>query len=952
MVMKKYFTLLSFVFISVLGTAQVQTGTFVVSPNPFEENQQITVTVSGVNPATWGVADIYLWTWSLDLNDTNSLDSPTNGTWISSNEAQKMTNNGNGTFSFTFVPNTLYNRTGIGRIGMLAKAKDGTGDKKTQDFLTEVGAFQFTLTSPANTTTVLNSGQTLNVAGTASLAANFELKANGSVINTQNNITAYNFTTAGLVQNTSFELKATAVADPTKIITKTFDVVIAPTVTEATLPAGLLDGLNRNPADPTKATLVLFAPLKSFVHVIGDFNNWQIDNAYLMKKDSAKNRFWIELTGLTPQFNHMYQYLVDASIRIGDPYSEVVLDEFNDPFIDSTTYPNLPAYPVGQTQNMITLMRLGDPAFTWTDGSFVRPAQSDLVIYELLIRDFDALHSFDAVRARLQYLKELGVNAIELMPVSEFDGNISWGYNPAFHMALDKYYGTKNAFKQLVNEAHNMGIAIILDVVYNHATGQNPYFRLWNQCGGDFNCKPAADNPIFNENDPNTVFSFFNDINHSTAATQAYIDRLNRYWIDEFHVDGYRYDFTKGFTQTAGDGSAFDGSRINILRRMNASLKTFDPNAYVILEHFAPITEERLLVRDHTQSGFTGTFKGMMTWGNHNFNYGETVMGFNNGANADFSGISWKSRGFIQPGLVGYSESHDEERQMYRAKTSGNSALAPTYDVKDLNTGLERIAAEGSIFLSIPGPKMIWQFGELGYDFTINTCPDLTINNNCRVDPKPIRWDYKTVTERYRIYEEWAKVLFFRNNLSIFKTSNFNLEANSTLGIKKVFLVDDAVTDTSANLKYITVVANFDVVPQNVQPFFQETGDWFDYAIDPNVSSNLLNVTNTNMTITLQPGEFRIYGNIQAPALPTFSIDDVFLPTNRIKLYPNPAVDEFSFNESVDRIEIYDITGRKIKSLINIRANQAVSVRELSQGIYLVKSSLEGKTFTNKLIKQ
>lgn len=948
--MKRIITNLLLVFSPLLAFAQVQNGTFVVSPNPFEENQQITVTVSGVNPATWGVADLYLWMWSLDLNDTNSLDSPTNGVWTSSDESQKMTNNGNGTFSFTFTPNTLYQRTGIGRIGMLAKAKDGTGDKKTQDFLTEVGAFQFTLTSPANTTTVLNSGQTLNVAGNASLAANFELKANSSVINTQNNITAYSFTTAGLTQNTSFELKATAVADPTKIITKTFDVVIAPTVTEAALPAGLLDGLNRDPGDPTKATLVLFAPLKSFVHVIGDFNNWQIDNAYLMKKDSAKNRFWIELTGLTPQFDHMYQYLVDASIRIGDPYSEMVLDESNDPFIDAVTYPNLPAYPTGLTQNMVTLMRLGDPAFNWTDSGFVRPAQSDLVIYELLIRDFDALHSFDAVRARLDYIQGLGVNAIELMPVSEFDGNISWGYNPAFHMALDKYYGTKDAFKRLVDAAHSRGIAIILDVVYNHATGQNPYFRLWNQCGGDFNCKPAADNPFFNENDPNTAFQFFNDIKHSAAATQAYIDRLNKYWMEEFHVDGYRFDFTKGFTQTAGDGSAFDGSRINILRRMNAALKTFDPDAYVILEHFAPDTEERVLVQNHTQSGFTGTFKGMMVWGNHNFNYGETVMGFNTGSNADFSRISWKTRSFVQSGLVGYSESHDEERQMFRAKSFGNSSQSPTYDVKSINTGLARIAAEGSIFLSIPGPKMIWQFGELGYDFSINTCPDLTENSNCRVDPKPIRWDYKSVAERAHIYNEWARVLFFRNSLPIFKTANFTVEANSTLGIKKIFLVDDLVTDTSTNLKYITVVANFDVVAQSVQPFFQETGDWYDYAKD----NELLNVGSTTMSVTLQPGEFKIYGNIEGPVfVPTLSLEDSFFSDGAdIRIYPNPASDTFAFSGAVGQVEVYDLTGRRVKSIKDVRANQAISVSELSQGIYLIKSTREGRTVTHKLIKR
>jgi glycosidase len=932
-----------------LGPAQNIT----IAPTPFEENQQVTVTLSGLDPvAAWGVTDVYLWMWSFDLNDANILDSPTNGVWTNSNEAQKMTNNGDGTFSFTFVPNTLYNRTGIGRIGILAKAKDGSNGKQTADFLFEVGAFQLSRSSPASSPTVINSGGSVSVQATATLPANFVLLADGVSINIQNNITNYNFSVSP-TQNTSYELRATEPVDGT-VLSSFFDVVIAPTVTEAALPAGLQDGLNRDPNDPTKATLVLFAPLKSFVHVIGDFNNWQIDNAYLMKKDSAKDRFWIELTGLTPQFNHMYQYLVDASIRIGDPYSEVVLDEFNDPFIDATTYPNLPAYPVGQTQNMVTLMRLGDPEFVWTDTNYVKPAQSDLVIYELLIRDFDARHSFDAVREKLQYFKELGVNAIELMPVSEFDGNISWGFNPAFHMALDKFYGTKDALKRLVNDAHNMGIAIILDVVYNHATGQNPYFRLWNQCGGDFNCKPAANNPFFNENDPNTTFQFFNDINHVSSATQAYVDRMNRYWIEEFNVDGYRFDFTKGFTNTVGDGGAFDGPRIGLLRRMNAALKSVHPDAYVILEHFAPANEEDLLEDNHSFSGFTGNFSGMMLWGNHNFNYGETVMGFNTGGNANFSGMSWKNRGFERPHLVGYSESHDEERQMFRAETDGNNAIS-AHDVRNQSIALARMASKGAILFTIPGPKMLWQYGELGYDFSINTCPDLTINNNCRVDPKPIRQDYAADPERAQIYKEWAKVLFFRNNLPIFKTTNFTIEAGFTNGIKKIFLVDDAVTNTASELKYLTVIANFDVVPQSTQPFFQETGDWFDYA-NNNTS---INVTNTAMSITLQPGEYRMYGNIAGPVPPdvdpsvTLSLDD-FENTNKvfIKMYPNPATNTLFFSESMERVTVFDITGRKVLEQKDLRSNQSINIANLGSGIYLVKLESDGRTTTKKLIKQ
>ena len=239
-----------------------------------------------------------------------------------------------------------------------------------------------------------------------------------------------------------------------------------PTVTEAPVPTGMLDGMNLDSNDNTKATLVLYAPSKEFINLIGDFNNWQRDDTnYLLNKDSAKDRFWIEVTGLTPQTNHMYQYLVDGTMRIADPYSTTILAESNDAFIDNTTYPNLPAYPTGQTSHAVTLLRTGDIPFNWQITNFTPPAKTDLVIYELLIRDFDDLHSFDAIKARLDYLQNLGINAIELMPVSEFDGNESWGYNPSFHMALDKYYGTPTAFKQLIDECHARGIAVILDVV-------------------------------------------------------------------------------------------------------------------------------------------------------------------------------------------------------------------------------------------------------------------------------------------------------------------------------------------------------------------------------------------------------------------------------------------------------------------------------------------------------
>ena len=113
--------------------AQQQNATFTLTPAQFNPDDQVTITVSGVNLSTWGVSDLYLWTWFYDLNDQNQQDSPTNGSWGNSDEAQKFTDNGDGTYSFTFIPQNLYGTSNIGSIGMLAKAKDGSGDKKTQD---------------------------------------------------------------------------------------------------------------------------------------------------------------------------------------------------------------------------------------------------------------------------------------------------------------------------------------------------------------------------------------------------------------------------------------------------------------------------------------------------------------------------------------------------------------------------------------------------------------------------------------------------------------------------------------------------------------------------------------------------------------------------------------------------------------------------------------------------
>src|SRR5690606_13071190 len=116
----------------------------------------------------------------------------------------------------------------------------------------------------------------------------------------------------------------------------------------------------------------------------------------------------------------------------------------------------------------------------------------------------------------------------------------------------------------------------------------------------------------------------------------------------------------------------------------------------------------------------------------------------------DFSWVLHTERGWTNPYVVGYMESHDEERMVYKNLNFGNSS--GSYNIKDTTTALKRMELNAAFFLTLPGPKMIWQFGELGYPYSINTCTDLSVNNDCRLANKPIRWDYLNDTRRMKIY--------------------------------------------------------------------------------------------------------------------------------------------------------------------------------------------------------
>ena len=575
---------------------------------------------------------------------------------------------------------------------------------------------------------------------------------------------------------------------------------------------------------------VLYAPGKSQVHLIGDFNDWTSTDEYKMTKDG--DYFRTKIGRLDKNREYICQYLIDNRIRIADPYSNKISDPNCDAEIPPEIYPNLIAYPTGKTTEIAMVVSTANDNYQWQVENFKPADIQNLVIYEILIRDFTGKRSIKGVHEKLPYLKALGINAIELMPFNEFEGNDSWGYNPSFYFAADKIYGTSSDYKDFIDACHQHGMAVIMDMVLNHSYGQSPLVRMYQNTNGT----PSASNPWYNTTSPNQTYSWGYDFNHDSRYTQQFVDSICAYWMQEYKIDGFRFDFTKGFTNTPGDGWNYDPARITILKRMADEIWKRKQDALIILEHLTDNREEKELAE-----------YGMLLWGNLNFRMNEATMGWtqqnDDGTwNADISWGSYRERGWTTPHLVAYMESHDEERLMYKNSQWGKEHNG--YSVKNLSTGLQRTAGAAVLLFSLPGPKMIWQFGELGYDYFLGSSAE-----EGRLDKKPVRWDYYDDAERKALHDVFEKMITLKKeNEALFNTSNFTCE------LKEPFKY---ITLLSAN-KSAVAMANFDVVEATRNVNFSNTGLWKDYF-----SGQEITVSSPIASITLAAGEYRLYFNEQ-----------------------------------------------------------------------------------------
>ncbi|HXJ98674.1 MAG TPA: T9SS type A sorting domain-containing protein, partial [Gelidibacter sp.] len=452
---------------------------------------------------------------------------------------------------------------------------------------------------------------------------------------------------------------------------------------------------------------------------------------------------------------------------------------------------------------------------------------------------------------------------------------------------------------------------------------------------------PSTENPYFNTT-PKHSYNVGSDFNHSNPRTKEYVKRVVKHWIEEFKIDGFRWDLTKGFTQNCTENdetctNAYQADRVAVLKDYADYSWSLDPTHYVIFEHLGSENEEKEWANYKYNEG-----KGVMMWGNMNYAYNELTMGYT----ANISGIGHKSRPQFQgPRVIGYAESHDEERLMYKNLQYGNSSNS-SHDVKDLNTALSRMSALGAVTLTVPGPKMIWHFGELGMQNSIFTCNDGSVNvpggvdGDCKLSTKPQpQWTQNWLGDSYRnkIYKDWSRLIELKTNEAVFK-GDYKITSNNLTPIIEIF-------DTnlpSSSLNKVIVLANFDVTLKTMNTTIPSGQTWYDLMDDSG------STTYNTATVTIAPGQFRIFGN----AVSTLSTD-TFENISDFSIYPNPVNSSFKVNKEISNLHIYDLTGKHIKSFKgNFTTSDSFDISDLKQSIYLIKiENKNGQLLTSKLIK-
>ena len=514
------------------------------------------------------------------------------------------------------------------------------------------------------------------------------------------------------------------------------------------------------PQEDGAILFALYAPGKHFVALSGDFNEWNPE-ADVMHRSPDGTWWWLRKK-LDAGTWH-YQYVVDGERLIADPYSHDV--EWKDADGRETHVPALAR----------SVVEVEKPPFTWTDSGYRRPPLSRALIYELHLQDIHPGGGFTGTIAKLDYIRALGVNAIEPLPVNEFTGAESWGYNPAFHLAPESAYGTPDELRQLINEAHRRDMAVIKDVVLNHMDRASPLYQLY---GPDYDASPYF-HLFLGEN------WGFPDLDQESDAFKRYVADMLRHWVEAYRVDGFRYDATRwvgwhGYNDWGASWFAF-------------AAKQADPGAWQIAEHLP--SDPDLINRTEMDTTWNAHFRWRL----------REMIRDARLDRREFAQIMDPLRsGFTNAfQRIAYTESHDEERVMRELKDAG-------YGEEE---AVRRAITALAVTLTAPGATMVYAGQEFGED-----TPKVVGSN-------PLQWQKLNTQAGRTIHENFRALARLR--------TRHDALAGGAIRIQEGLLPENvAVYERPAAGGGIVIAVNFgrDAVEATIP--LPAGGPWFD-ALNP-----------------------------------------------------------------------------------------------------------------------
>lgn len=509
-----------------------------------------------------------------------------------------------------------------------------------------------------------------------------------------------------------------------------------------------------------QVTFGLFAPWKKSVHVMGDFNGWGRDGLPMQVNDEG---MWATQIDLKPG-EHAYQFVIDAGTEhetvIADPCSRALR------WVEGRPEPH-------------SIIEIGKEPYVWNDAGFGSKPLNELVIYELHVGDFSPEGTFKGVTSRLDYLRDLGISAIELMPVQEFPGDHSWGYNPAFFFCPESSYGSADDLKALIDGAHQRGISIILDVVFNHTDSSNPLTRLY----------PYQESPYFGQDGNPWGFP---DFNHWSDATKRLMRDIQDYWLLEFHVDGFRYDHSEGIGWDAENGMNF----------IAWAARQTKPHAYLIAENL----NDQAGVVHNTQvdaswhESFHGVVRAQLREGDfQDRKYGDMQALLNE--------MMFARAGYADNAqAINYLENHDQERIAFEIRSN------PALDNDQAVNAKSKLGA--LVLFTAAGVPMLYAGQEFGAG-----APKT-------VDVNKLQWE--------RLDDPtWRELRDFYASLAWLRAQNRALQINSLEplvvdGERKVLVFKR--WDEGGN--QVVVGLNFAPAQQYIEVNFPRAGAWHEWTKD------------------------------------------------------------------------------------------------------------------------